>query len=585
MCIRDRPLAGPLQLPPQHYLIDPYLLGVWLGDGDSNGGYIYSGSTDIQAFAHLGKPGLLREASGRNKQDFYRISVPDLRVRLRVLGLLHNKHIPEAYLLGSVSQRMSLLQGLMDTDGHCDLGGHCVFTSKRGPLANQVAQLVSSLSMKAHQRETYSVVDGEKFGPYYEVRFTPPERDTKIFRLLRKQARVKGAQNARTRYRYIVSVEPEGERAVNCIQVEKHLYTVGDRFLVTHNSLTTDVFWPSWEWGPKNQPGLRYVSASYSEALTIRDNRRCRNLIRSEWYQRRWGKRFQLVGDQNAKVRYDNDHYGFKIATSVGGLGTGERGDRFIIDDPHNVVEGESDLKRRAVLLWFDESVTTRVNDPETSAIVVIMQRVHDKDVSGDIISRDLGYTHLKLPMEFEPEERCRTYFFRDPRKEEGELLWPARMPAEVVERDKKTMGTYAVAAQFQQRPTPRGGGMFKRDWFEVVEAVPATGTVVRGWDLAASETLTAAFTSGVKMRRTPEGIFYIEDVVRFRGSPGKVDQTLKNTTSQDGYMVRVDLPQDPGQAGKSQVKYFTRLLAGYNVRCSTAVSYTHLTLPTKRIV
>lgn len=335
-------------------------------------------------------------------------------------------------------------------------------------------------------------------------------------------------------------------------------------------SLTTDVFWPAWEWGPRNQPGLRYVSASYSEALTIRDNRRCRNLLRSDWYQRRWGKRFQLVGDQNAKVRYDTDHYGFKIATSVGGLGTGERGDRFIIDDPHNVVEGESDAKRRAVLLWFDESVTTRVNDPETSAIVVIMQRVHDKDVSGDIISRDLGYTHLKLPMEFEPEERCRTYFFRDPRKEEGELLWPARMPAEVVERDKKTMGTYAVAAQFQQRPTPRGGGMFKRDWFEVVEAAPATGTVVRGWDLAASETLTAAFTSGVKMRRTSEGIFYIEDVVRFRGSPGKVDQTLKNTTSQDGYMVRVDLPQDPGQAGKSQVKYFTRLLAGYNVRCST---------------
>jgi predicted phage terminase large subunit-like protein len=111
---------------------------------------------------------------------------------------------------------------------------------------------------------------------------------------------------------------------------------------------------------------------------------------------------------------------------------------------------------------------------------------------------------------------------------------------------------------------------MFKRDWFEVVDAAPALGTVVRGWDLAASETVTAAFTSGVKMRRTPEGIFYIEDVVRFRGSPGKVDQTFKNTASQDGYMVRVDLPQDPGQAGKSQVKYFTRLLAGYNVRCST---------------
>lgn len=334
-------------------------------------------------------------------------------------------------------------------------------------------------------------------------------------------------------------------------------------------SLTTDVFWPAWEWGPRNQPGLRYVSASYSEALTIRDNRRCRNLLRSEWYQRLWGSRFQLVGDQNAKVRYDNDHYGFKIATSVGGLGTGERGDRFIIDDPHNVIEGESDAKRRAVLLWFNESVTTRVNDPETSAIVVIMQRVHDKDVSGDIIARELGYTHLCLPMEYEPESRCKTYFFRDPRKKENQLLWPDRMSQKVVDRDKKNMGTYAVASQFQQRPAPRGGGMFKRDWFEVVEAAPASGSVVRGWDLAASETISAAFTSGVLMRRTSEGIFYVEDVIRFRGSPGKVDQALKNTTSQDGYMVRIDIPQDPGQAGKAQVKYYARLLAGYNVRSS----------------
>ena len=358
----------------------------------------------------------------------------------------------------------------------------------------------------------------------------------------------------------------------------EHLEAISDgeiiRLLInippgTMKSLSTNVFWPAWEWGPRNYPEIRYVSSSYSEALTIRDNRRCRNLIRSNWYQRLWGKRFQLVGDQNAKVRYDNDHYGFKIATSVGGLGTGERGDRFIIDDPHNVIEGESDAKRGAVLLWFNESVTTRVNDPETSAIVVIMQRVHDKDVSGDIISRELGYTHLCLPMEYEPESRCKTYFFRDPRKKEGDLLWPERMPIQVVERDKRVMGTYAVAAQFQQRPAPRGGGMFHRDWFEIVEAAPAFGTVVRGWDLAASETITAAYTSGVKMRRTPEGYFYIEDVIRFRGSPGKVDQALRNTASQDGYMVRQDIPQDPGQAGKSQIKYFVRLLAGYNVRSS----------------
>ncbi len=117
-------------------------------------------------------------------------------------------------------------------------------------------------------------------------------------------------------------------------------------------SLTTDVFWPAWEWGPKNMPGMRYVSSSYSQDLTIRDNRRTRNLIQSSRYQAAWGDRFQLTTDQNAKTRFDTDKMGFKIATSVGGLGTGERGDRFIIDDPHNVKDGESDAKRGEALLY-----------------------------------------------------------------------------------------------------------------------------------------------------------------------------------------------------------------------------------------
>lgn len=335
-------------------------------------------------------------------------------------------------------------------------------------------------------------------------------------------------------------------------------------------SLTVDVFWPAWEWGPKNRSDLRYVSSSYSEALTIRDNRRTRNLIRSRWYQSLWGKQFRLVGDQNAKIRFDTDRAGFKIATSVGGLSTGERGDRFIIDDPHNIKDGESEAKRAAVMHWFLEVVPTRVNDPEVSAIVVIMQRVHEYDISGVILEKELGYEHLMLPMEYEPDRHCCTSIgFSDPREEEDELLWPERMTPEVVKRDKVPLGLYGVAAQFQQSPTPRGGGMFKREWFEVVDVVPAQRKGIRGWDLAATETDFAAYTSGCLMSRTPEGVFYIEDVRRLRGSPGKVETAIKNTASLDGRQVEIDLPQDPGQAGKAQVRYLVRQLAGYIVRSS----------------
>lgn len=334
-------------------------------------------------------------------------------------------------------------------------------------------------------------------------------------------------------------------------------------------SLATEVFWPAWEWGPRKRPDLRYVSASYSNDLTVRDNRRCRNILQSEWYQRLWGKRFKIVGDQNAKMRFDTDYAGFKIATSVGGLGTGERGDRFIIDDPHNIKDGESDAKRLAALLWFTETVPTRMSDPEKSSIIVIMQRVHAADISGYILEKELGYEHLMLPMEFEPERKCYTSIgFEDPRKYDGELLWPERMTPAVVERDKGVLGPYAVASQFQQRPSPRGGGMFHKDWFEIVDALPAgLRTTVRGWDLAGTDSLKAAYTAGVKMSRAKDGFFYIEDVVRIQASAGKVERLMKNVASRDGQQVRISGPQDPGQAGKAQASYLTRQLAGYNVK------------------
>lgn len=236
----------------------------------------------------------------------------------------------------------------------------------------------------------------------------------------------------------------------------------------TMKSMQLGAFWPAWEWGPRNLPSNRFITSSYSMDLTTRDNRRCRNLIISQAYQRKWGDRFQLTGDQNAKTRFDNDRTGFKIATSTGGLGAGERGDRFGCDDPHNTRSAESAAQRNETLLWFTEVVPTRVSDPEKSAIIVTMQRLHEQDVAGEILRRELGYVHLNLPMEFEPERKCfvEVTGFEDPRTEPNELLWPARMTRAVVERDKKVMGEYAAAGQFQQRPAPRGGGMFKSIWW-----------------------------------------------------------------------------------------------------------------------
>jgi hypothetical protein len=164
-------------------------------------------------------------------------------------------------------------------------------------------------------------------------------------------------------------------------------------------SLLVSVFWPAWEW--IRWPERRWLYASYSAQLSIRDSVKCRRLIESPWYRSRWADRFALTSDQNTKGRFDNDRSGYRIATSVGGSATGEGGDRIVCDDPNNVNEVESDSVRKATNDWFDVVMSTRVNDPKTTAKVVVMQRCHEQDLSGHLLEQG-GWEHLCLPAEYE---------------------------------------------------------------------------------------------------------------------------------------------------------------------------------------
>lgn len=362
-------------------------------------------------------------------------------------------------------------------------------------------------------------------------------------------------------------------------------------------SLLTCVFFPAWEWGPRNRPDLRYICASYSDKLSRRDSRRCRRLIQSPIYQELWGDRFQLEADQNAVERFGNDHTGWRLATSVRGLGTGERGDRFIIDDALSVKDAESDAVRRETRRWFCEVTGTRINDPEdgpqpdeqgeeddegakASAFLAIGQRVHVADISGLILKSLPGWTHLCMPMEFErnhpfPSTSPR---FKDPRTEEGELLFPERFSRRYIDEDLKPTlmaegGSYAVAAQLQQRPVPREGGMFQKQWFKPLSVRPAANAfriVVRGWDLAASKGGRGARTAGVLIGITIDKRIVIMDADVGRLSPGEAESRVKWNAEHDAPLTRnVSLPQDPGQAGVAQKEAFARLLHGFNVHVS----------------
>jgi len=232
-------------------------------------------------------------------------------------------------------------------------------------------------------------------------------------------------------------------------------------------SILVSVMWPAWEW--TQNPSLRYFGASYDESLSIRDAMKCRDIITSEWYQRLWPK-VQIRKDVNQKLHYALTDGGFRIASSVGGRGTGIHPDRKIVDDAQNVKKSESDAERQNALNWFDRTLSSR-GASRAAATVVVMQRLHEKDLSGHIMEQadyKSDWVHLCLPMAYEGDRSKTPLPFKDPRKVHGELLWPALYPQKTVDTLSARLGEYGAAGQLQQRPSPAGGGILKIEHFQL---------------------------------------------------------------------------------------------------------------------
>lgn len=202
------------------------------------------------------------------------------------------------------------------------------------------------------------------------------------------------------RHNWHIDVEVEHLEAVSRGEIRNLLVNVPPG---TMKSLLCSVFFQTWEW--LERPALRYIYTSYAEGLATRDSVKCRRIIASQWYQERWGNRYRLTSDQNVKTKFENDKTGYRFACGIRGQITGEHGDRLVADDPHKVLEVESDVMREDVIEWWDKVMSTRWNDPKTVAKIVVMQRIHAKDLSGHILStaKDEGWVHLMLPMEYEP--------------------------------------------------------------------------------------------------------------------------------------------------------------------------------------
>jgi len=313
-----------------------------------------------------------------------------------------------------------------------------------------------------------------------------------------------------TAYRHGWHVDAIAEHleAVSTGQIQNLVINVPPGYM---KSLETSVFWPAWEWGPRNQSHLRWITGSYSGELSVRDNNKMRALISSPWYQRRWGTRFRITKDNESRV--ENNKTGLRIASSVGGLGTGERVHRAIHDDLLRAQDTHSAAMRKQAEDYL-RAMSTRGVSPEEYRQVLIMQRLHEQDPTGYVLQQG-GWEHLCLPASYEPKRTIyiggqkRTIEVKktptaigwiDPRKKEGEPLWPEMYPKAEIAKLKVSLGTYGYSGQLQQRPAPADGGVVLRSWWKYYVEKPARfDHVIDSWDMAFKDTKNSAFVVGQK--------------------------------------------------------------------------------------
>lgn len=230
-------------------------------------------------------------------------------------------------------------------------------------------------------------------------------------------------------------------------------------------SLVVAVLWPAWMW--VRRPEWRGLFSSYAGDLAIRDSVKCRALVESDWYRGAFMEGWELSSDQNVKSYFQNTRMGFRASLSVGGKTTGFRGDAVVVDDPLNAIDAHSKAARDEACRWWDQAMGNRLNDLRKGARVIIMQRLHEEDLSGHLLAAG-GWDHLCLPTEFEPSRRSATSIgWTDWRTEPGELLFKALFPAEVIAEEKRRLGSLGFAGQHQQRPAPAEGNLFRRSWWK----------------------------------------------------------------------------------------------------------------------
>jgi len=331
----------------------------------------------------------------------------------------------------------------------------------------------------------------------------------------------------------------------------------------TKSTVVSQMF-PAWCWA--RMGSSKFLCGSYAQQVALKDAVRMRDIVQSELYQDCF-PHIQLREDENMKGLFVNTEKGFRLSVGVGGAATGYHGHFLLIDDPLNPEESYSEAELKTTNRWMETTLPSRKVDKEVSVIILVQQRLHQSDPSGEMIAKHggAGLKHICLPGEItdkvSPPELAEFYVNR--------LLDPIRMSKTVLQAQEKELGAYGYASQILQDPVPLGGGMFKTDLLKLEDEVPAKDIRrwVRSWDKAGTED-GGAWSVGVLMGIDKADEYWVVDVVRGQWGSTKRESVIAQTAELDGHGVTVVLEIEGGSGGKESGEHTVKNLAGYKVLC-----------------
>ena len=291
-------------------------------------------------------------------------------------------------------------------------------------------------------------------------------------------------------------------------EVKRLIVTVPPRHL---KSIIASVALPAWYLG--HNPSERVVCVSYSADLAKTHANDFRRVVTDPIYQAVFPK-MRLARETDSEIH--TTARGRRFATSIGGTLTGRGGNLFIIDDPLKPDDATSDVIRERVIHWYGNTLATRPDDKKKARIVVVMQRIHVDDLVGYLLDSDAGYEVLNLPAIAQSTTTYDLGGGRTHTREKGDLLHPAHEPAEVLREIRKSMGSMAFSAQYQQSPEPAGGKMIKRRMLKSYSAVERrpTDRIVLSWDIALSEQEAGDYSACVVLLNRGD-LYYVLEVIR----------------------------------------------------------------------